>query len=507
MKGAEAIVRRSVRGITAPSFLLAAFLAVTPAAHAHGTLRNSTPAAGAHLSAAPRELHLTFTEAVELTLARVELTGPDGKMVRLGVLTSVQDSAQVVAARIIDGLVAGGYTVKWQIAGKDGHPVRGRFTFTIAPGATGLGVSGEQPARVGGEPGAGVTAPGQVAPPQEHHDPVAMPQTGTAFDAESPLYVIVRWLMFGGILIVVGAVAFHSFVLGFLRRKQSPDSPMLASASARAAVIGWWAAASLGILALVRLFVQSYALHGREQVLSTSLLASLLGRTVWGWGWLLQIVAIAVALLAFRTSKRRSVPDWRMAALAALLLALTPALSGHAVAVPRFAVLAVIADTAHVIGASGWLGSLLLVFAAGIPAAFHLPVEERGSAVAQLVNAFSPTALVFAAIAATTGVFAAWLHIGTISGLWQSEYGRTLLLKVGVLSIVALTGAYNWLRVKPTLGGSLGAARIRRSARAELAVAVVVLLITAVLVATPTAIDERMAARDPSAGGAMTMPE
>jgi putative copper export protein len=76
-----------------------------------------------------------------------------------------------------------------------------------------------------------------------------------------------------------------------------------------------------------------------------------------------------------------------------------------------------------------------------------------------------------------------------------------LLLKLAVLSPVAATGAYNWLRVRPALGGDAGAARIRRSATAELAVGALVLLATAALVATPTAM-EGSADDEAAAGGA-----
>ena len=64
-----------------------------------------------------------------------------------------------------------------------------------------------------------------------------------------------------------------------------------------------------------------------------------------------------------------------------------------------------------------------------------------------------------------------------------------LLLKLAVLSVVAATGAYNWLRVKPTLGDARGATRVRRSASIELTVGLLVLLVTAILVATPTSVD------------------
>lgn len=476
--------------MTWAAVLVAALLGSSPGlALAHGALKKSLPANGAHLTSAPRELRLTFTEAPELAFTRIELIGPDGNPVSLDPLRVVSDSAQVIVAQIARPLVAGVYTVRWQIAGKDGHPVRDRFTFTIAPGAVGLGVARDSARRAAA---GSITAPGQAAP-ETHHDPVTIPSSESAFDAESALYVVVRWLTFAGILIVLGTVAFHYFVLGFLRRKQNPDSPMLAPASAWAAAIGLWAAAALVVVTFLRLYAQSYALHGNELALNGELIATMLGRTVWGWGWLLQLGAVLVVAYAFCAVRRGRGAGWRMALLAALVLAVTPALSGHASSVPRLTWLAVLSDAGHVIGASGWLGSLLLVLAAGIPAALRLPDGERGPAVAELVNAFSPTALVFAGIAATTGVFAAWLHVGTVEGLWRSGYGRTLLLKLGVLSIVALTGAYNWRRVKPTLGDTAGTRRIRRSAAVEIAVAVAVLAVTAVLVARPTGVDEMRA--------------
>ena len=85
-----------------------------------------------------------------------------------------------------------------------------------------------------------------------------------------------------------------------------------------------------------------------------------------------------------------------------------------------------------------------------------------------------------------TGLFAAWLHLGSVPMLWQSSYGKTLLLKLAVLFILFATGAYNWLRVKPILGEELAEGRLRRSAAIELAAGAVVLAVTAALVATPT---------------------
>ena len=480
--------------------LLVAVLLAPTVALAHGKLRSSSPSANSRLSAVPTEVRLTFTEATELAFTRIELFGPGSQAVGLGPVAFADgDARRVVVAAVQGTFVDGTYTVAWQMVGADGHPVRGRFTFMIMPGASGLADAGAaDPVAVDpatgattplpGEAGVGVAAPGQTSPPAAHHDAAAI-RDGTGFDAESPLYVAIRWLTLTALVVTLGAVAFHLFVLGFLRRAQGPDSPMLAAASARAATLAARAAGLLGVAALLRLYAQSYALHGTESALDPTLIATMLSRTTWGWGWVLQTVGVTLALIGFLATRPGRQSGWALATLATAALAFTPALSGHAAAVPRLTPLAILADGLHVIGAGGWLGGLLFVVAVGIPAARCLPEGARGRGVRDLINAFSPTALVFAGIVATTGVFSAWLHLEAVSELWRSGYGRMLLLKLGVLSIAVATGAYNWLRVKPALGNSAGAARIRRSSTVELAAGVVVLIITAVLVATPTPMD------------------
>ena len=514
------------RWTAALTLLLAALTLLLPVgAHAHGALQRSEPSQGAHLSTAPRELRLTFNERVELAVARLQLIGPDSASVELGPLALDPDSATVLTAQVVGGLAAGTYRLAWQVAGADGHPVRGSYTFVIAPGASGLAA----PAAAGST---GPLAPGASAPPATHHDPVALP-AGEGFDAESPLYVLVRWLTYLALAGVIGAMAFRFAVLPLTRRQGYPGvDHLLGSAAARAARLGLAAAALAGIAAVLRIYAQSYALHGGARALEPALVGTMLTRTLWGWGWLLQAAGTALALAGFAAARPRLLlprtrdaapaepvpmlvgaasapapvaPDaepgqrsdvappsaqaipgapWLLAGLGALALAFAPALSGHAAAAPRLGPFAILADALHVLAAGGWIGGLLMLIAAGVPAAMRLEREERGPAVAALVNAFSPTALAFAGALTLTGLFAAWVHMGSIPALWESGYGRTLLVKLGVLSGVFATGAYNWLKVRPALGDELGATRLHRSARVEIAIGAIVLLVTAVLVAT-----------------------
>lgn len=455
----------------------AALLAVVGTAWAHGKLKSSSPSAGEHLSAAPRALRLDFTERPELAMTTVRLFGPTGLPVPLAPLAQAGDSPLAVVAGIQGPLTEGTHKVDWQMAGADGHPIRGTYKFTIAPGAAGLGFSG-----VADTPAARPTAPA-------HHDPVSMPE-GAGFNVGSPVYVVIRWLQFVGLLIAIGAVVFRQVVLGLLRRKAHASSSLADEMARGAARLGHWTTGLLASVLVLRLFAQSYALHGPQSAFDPREIAPMIARTVWGHGWMVQLAGVILAGVGFHLA-RRSQRGWVLASVGAALLAVTPALSGHASSAPRFTALAVLADAIHVLGASGWLGSLFIMLLAGIPAAMRLPAPERGAAVADVVNAFSPTALIFAAMSATTGVFAAWLHLDAVSALWRTDYGRLLLLKLTILSVVALTGAYNWLKVRPALGNAEGTRRIRRSATVELSVAVLVLAVTAILVATPTAFDER----------------
>jgi putative copper export protein len=109
---------------------------------------------------------------------------------------------------------------------------------------------------------------------------------------------------------------------------------------------------------------------------------------------------------------------------------------------------------------------------------------ERGPAAASMVHAFHPLALWCVPLVLVSGLVAAWLRLGSFGALTSSRYGTLLIVKVLLFACVALTGAYNWRRVLPTLGGESGARQIRRTATLELALGAVVLAVTAALVVT-----------------------
>ena len=109
--------------------MLAALLG-SPVA-AHSVLTEADPAAGATLAAVPA-VTLTFGESVGLDFASLTLEAQDGSKIELGDLQAAKDGHALVAP-VPDDLAAGTYTVRWSVLSRDGHPVQGDYTFTLAP--------------------------------------------------------------------------------------------------------------------------------------------------------------------------------------------------------------------------------------------------------------------------------------------------------------------------------------------------------------------------------------
>lgn len=454
-------IRRSVLVVGVLLALLA------PAgARAHDGLRTSTPAAGDSLGAAPSAISLVFTREVALALVSASLEGPAGA-VALG--EPVAGAGAEVTLTVRGSMVAGAYTLRWRIVGRDGHPVTGTIEFAVRDGAAGVA----QPAAAA-EPTEAEPAPAGM----DDHEP---PADIDPFGPESAGYVLVRWVGYLALVGVLGVIAFGLVVLP-LARARGVMGETVASLAAEAGRLGLPAAVLLLVATAARLIAQSAAVHGPDATFEPGGIAGILGSTVWGTGWLIQLAGAALALVAFVLAGRGRRAGWTLAALAALALTIAPPLSGHAAAVEPLGTLAIAADALHVLGAGGWIGALFVVF---VLAVVRGNDALRGGALASLVAAFSGAALGFAALLVVSGVVTTWIHLPSLADLWRSDYGRTLLLKSGALLPLFATGAYNWKRVRPALDTGADPSALRRSAALELGVAVLVLLITAVLVATP----------------------
>jgi putative copper export protein len=188
--------------------------------------------------------------------------------------------------------------------------------------------------------------------------------------------------------------------------------------------------------------------------------------------WIAAVVLAVFALAAFATKR------WSAALIVGALLSVTPGLAGHAMTDTTQPALSIALDAIHVAAASAWLGTLFVLALTAI-----LPRKSAPGDLLALVTAFSPVALISATTLALTGLYASVIHVGSWSAVFGSTYGRTLCVKLLLVGAVAAVGAYNWRWATPKLIAGHQHA-LRNSARAELTFGALVLLATAILVAT-----------------------
>jgi copper transport protein len=458
------------RGLAAALVMAAALARPAPAA-AHTGLRASAPRAGETVDDTVSRLRLEFTTRVAPGMTSLVLTsGAD--TIAAGRLVEVPESGgRAYVFPLARLLPPGPCAVAWHTAARDGHVIRGTLRFTVrrtAPAAA-FASTAAQP----GEDSADARDEAEA-------------ELARWSDPSSAFPAAVRWAGLLALLGMIGAAAFDLFVLRRLRKDAA-----LGRVVDRAARGAWRLAAAAAALSaltlLARLWLQSVALNGAADAFDGDLLDALVTGTVWGTGWTLQAIATVAfffGLMISRAPHGRSV-GWMGAAVAGLLLAAVPALSGHAAAVEGWTALAFASDWLHVLGAGAWVGTLGMLVLAGLPAAAFASEGEGTAAFARLVGAFSPVALAGAGLAGATGVVNSLFHLGAVSQLWETPYGRMLLLKLALLAVVAWLGFYNWRYVLPALHTPVAPARLRRSAAVELAAGVAVVLATAVLIALP----------------------
>jgi len=232
---------------------------------------------------------------------------------------------------------------------------------------------------------------------------VGRPPPTAALRAEAagaqPGAVAARWLFLGGILAAVGIALF-----ALVRGARDEAVALVLTSTAVAAALG-----------------AADAAHGAG--LSTRAGTVFFGASIYG---------VVLALLAASATLAPRVLT--AALLLALPLVAAPTLSGHALdrGLPR---LNVAADVLHVAGASAWVGALL-----------GLVVTRRRDfrlVVGGVV------------VLAVSGVVRASYELLHVAQLWETNYGRTILVKTGLLFAAAALGLWRRPRIELVLVAGL----------------------------------------------------
>ncbi|MGW2397736.1 FixH family protein [Kitasatospora sp. NPDC001664] len=396
-------------------------------ASAHAALVSTDPAANTVLPAAPAAVTLTFSEGVSLSPDSVRVLGPDGASVDSGAPGHVDGKAATARVGLKGGLANGTYTVAWRAVSEDSHPIGGAFVFSIgAPSATTVSATALQNAEA---------------------------DSTVAF-----FYGTGRAVAYGAFALLAGAAAFVLVCW---------PAGVAVRAVQRLLMTGWVAllVSTVGVLLLRGPYERG---TGIGQALDLSLVRATLDERI-GTALSVRLLLLAAAGVFLsllvgqlgqarpavptagaadgsgptgdaeedelrrleRKAAERPLRDARLGlGVAGLVLAValsaTWAGADHA-SVGEQVWLALPSAMVHLLAMALWLGGLVALLIG-----LRVGVGTRAVELFSRLAFWSVTALV------ATGLYQSWRGLGGWAALVDTEYGRLLLVKTGV--VVAMVG-------------------------------------------------------------------
>ncbi len=404
-------------------------LAFPAGASAHATLRSTTPHFRKELQQGPATIQLHFDQYVKLISPNaIKVLNSHGK--------DFAGSAHTHGTNIIATvrrLPAGGYTVRWQAISADSHVVSGVWTFGVR---------------------------------------VPAPAVEDAYGAGGPTRTedVVRWLWFVGLALTIGALGLRLIVLRGLAVPQALDR--------RIAV-----AAGLGCVVALQSGIAAFSLRAEDALqlpFGRFLYGDLspMATTRFGEAFVTMTLVFALVLaLVFLAWLLDRVVFLIPAFVLSVVFVGGLSVSGHdGSGDPGSSWLTEIADWVHISAASLWIGALgtmAVLLWTGAP-------ELRRPAFMR----FSRLAMVLIALVLGAGTYMAIVRLPHLQDLWSTGYGQVLLVKIALVCVALLWGAFHHFFVRPRLDttdtGFLS--RVGRSLIGESMIGVAVLLVAAVLV-------------------------
>ncbi len=382
---------------------------------AHALLLRSNPAANADLPKAPAQVELYFSEPVEPGLSSIEVYDSKGRQVDLGdVRVDSSDPTRMTVS--LGSLSDGVYTVSWKaISSIDGHLTSGSFPFAIG----------------------NVSAAALAANPEEN---------GSQLPASA---LISKWLLLAALALMVGETAYITLVwkpsLAQIEGKlpETLIRPTIWPQLYRIALVGLLAGLALNLLS------QAGQATGSELALPwASETYRVMIETRLGLIWL---VRLALSLACLWLALDHFEKAWKRWAgfVCGLALLLTISLTAHA-ATEVHPALPVFSDWVHLVGMCFWLGGLVYLLT-GLREIRKLEGAQATRLTSLSTGHFSTLGLVSVGALGVTGLYAAYLRVGSLSALYTTIYGQALLLKQIFVGLLLVLAAINLLVITPRL--------------------------------------------------------
>lgn len=441
--GEFAIIRRALAAVTHAIGLVLLLICCVWAgpSHAHALLERSSPAAGTVIATdqTPQKLSLWFTEPVQASFNSIAVLDSDNRRVdRLNARTSDQEPSRIDVD--LGNLPGGAYLVRWRAVSADTHVVRGTFWFVVGFAAT---------------------------PP-----PTAQ-LLGTGTPTLSFTEIAVRWSSLLALLCLAGMALFR----------------ITAPATAHIAIPAWerrFTLMVLGLFLAAHCFLaatqaEAVAELPLPQALTGTVLKEVLFDSRFGALWWLKLVLGSLLGVVLYRRARATV-----ALIVAVLLLLSTSLAGHAAGARAVPILAITADTLHLLAAALWIGTLSQLCLL-LPAVVAQPSHERFETLRKLVPRVSAVLLPAVLVLVATGLVNTWEVVGTLHALFNTAHGQSLLVKLALLVPLLAIAATNLLIIRPGISAGTETAprRFLANVRAEAVLIAALLLPVALLGVLP----------------------
>jgi copper transport protein len=415
-----------VRRALAAAGLIA--LLLPAAASAHANLETTAPGEQSRIETPPAEIVLRFDQSVTAPPDAVVVLAADGR--RVSGPSTQTDEGTVIRSRVAGLRVGEAYTVRWRELSADGHVGTGVYTF-----------------------GVGVEAP----PPTE-----AVGASGMTWRDD-----LARWVLFVSLALLLGVVGIRLLVLPcVVEPRVERRVHLLGTAGAVLAL-------NAGIAGFVIRSANALQVSGVDLLYAD--LSPFAESTRFGIAFLVTTLGFGVCLTILVVSWALDRPAFRWPAfLLAVALVWGYPLSGHQATEPNASVLGQVADWVHLVTAMLWVGGVLTLAVVVWP----LAPDLRRAAFLR----FSRIAIALVGVLVVAGTVVAIERLPTVADLWETGYGRTLLVKIGLVGVALAWGGFHHTFVRPRLERGEAPGMIGRSLLGESTVAMAVLLVAAVLV-------------------------
>ena len=415
-----------------------------PLAYGHPFLLDSEPSQGQNVAVGTTQIITHYSEAVEINFSELKIYDSNGNQVdnRDTAYYNAESSLVITTSPLEDGV----YTIASKVLSKvDGHLVHAAIIFGVGD----------------------VQIDASLFESQE--------QSETTFIPES----IARFPGLVGQTIVLGGII-ASIVIWSTGQTRFKEQIALIESSFKAKfskVIGF------GIIAV---FASNFIMLGVQTWrLETSPLDVI--QTTFGHTWLTRMILTIILIGIWFWIERKnqvSIKTQLPMLVFALALIATTTMMGHGASTEL--VPPIILDYVHNLLSSIWIGGVIFLGFVVLPSITKLDGTVRDKITISLIPRFSAMIIISLGILIITGPTLLWFLDSNVSSLTDSTYGKLIMLKIAIASVMIAFGGFYQIRfiqqAKKDLKSTSVFKKLKRPLRFEAGLGIALLAVVALLV-------------------------